>query len=314
MNLRWILLWFGCMGMFWSAITLPAQEASAKAFGSQRWEVVATFDGSQTPSGKFQDAVALDLNSAGILFVVDRGRNRVMEFDASGRFLKEVGGFGRGSEQFDAPTDIDAHLTINIYVADFNNDRIVQMDRYLNFAGILSVDEQSPYYFAMPLSVAVSNQYDIFILEDLNKRIVKIDRFGNPRVAFGDASDNLGQLLSPRQLALNASGELFVTDAGRNAVLVFDYLGNFIREIQHPDFRQVRGVAVSLQETLLVTDVEARAVFFFRKGQFFQEKLQWEDAEFLPRDIALWDPRSENQMLLYVLTPEKCFIFRKVQR
>jgi DNA-binding beta-propeller fold protein YncE len=273
------------------------------------WQLVAAIDGSESPSGKLQDAVALDLNSAGVLFIVDRGRNRILEFDGKGRFLKEVGGFGHGAEQFDAPNDIDAHLTIRMYVADFNNDRIVQMDRYLHFMGTLALDSDSPYYFAMPLSVAVSNQYDIFILEDLNKRVVKIDRFGNPRVAFGDASDNLGQLLSPRQMALNHSGEIFVSDAGRNEVVVFDYLGNYVRTIKHPDFQQIRGVAVSLQETLIVTDVEERSVFFFGKGKFFRGKLHRDEPDFIPRDAALWDPVQGSTAVLYVLTPGKCLIF-----
>jgi len=301
-----VLLWI-CWMLF-----LPIKPVMASENGEgESWQLVGTIDGSESPSGKLQDAVALDLNSAGVLFIVDRGRNRILEFDGKGRFLKEVGGFGHGAEQFDAPNDIDAHLTIRVYVADFNNDRIVQMDRYLNFMGTLTLDSDSPYSFAMPLSVAVSNQYDIFILEDLNKRVVKIDRFGNPRVAFGDASDNLGQLLSPRQMALNRSGEIFVSDAGRNEVVVFDYLGNYIRTIRHPDFQQIRGVAVSLQETLTVTDVEERSVFFFGKGKFFRGKLRRNEPDFIPRDAALWDPVQGTPAILYVLTPGKCLIFKK---
>lgn len=289
---------------------LSLQPVSGQA-AHGKWSKIFAFSGEQSPSGKFQEAVALSMDSGGDLYIVDRGLNRMVKYAASGRFIKEVGGYGDASEQFNSPLDIDAHQTLNIYLADYNNDRIVRFDQKLNYVSELRIDESSPYYFEMPLSVAVSAQYDLFILEDLNKRVIKIDRFLNPKIAFGGASDNLGQLLAPHQIALSEKGELFVGDPGQGAVVVFDYLGNFVRDIVHPDFKQPSGVAVSNRGTLVVADPDARALFFFDAAGGFREKFQPGQKDLQPVDAALIEGEKEGQDYLYLLSPKQCVIYRR---
>ncbi|MFZ0391614.1 MAG: hypothetical protein WAN36_14230, partial [Calditrichia bacterium] len=88
------------------------------------WQEFLVLDGGHTPGGLFQDAVAIDLDSEGNLFAVDRGRHRIIKYNANQNFVREIGGFGSSGDQFSSPSDIDAHLTLNIFVSDFNNNRI----------------------------------------------------------------------------------------------------------------------------------------------------------------------------------------------
>ncbi len=275
------------------------------------WEPLGVFDGSDSPSGAFQDAVALDLDSDGSVFIVDRGRHRLLKFTPAGVFLREIGGFGSGAEQFSDPQDVDAHLTLNIFVADYNNNRIVRYDSRLNYVGEYAItDRESPFYFEQPLSVAVSGQYDLFVLEELNRRVIKIDRFNRPKLAFGEPGENLGQLLEPYQIAISGRDEIFVSDPGQSAVLVYDYLGNFLREIKHPDFVRPLGLHLTSPDLLLVADGRSRRVFFFRQDGRFLATWTLPGSEDVLVDVAMAFVKGQGMNYLYLLTNRKCWIFK----
>ncbi len=290
--------------------SLFARHAVA-ADSTQQWIVVGTFDGADSPSGSFREAVAIDLDSEGNVYIVDRGLNRLLKFSPQGIFKNEIGGYGRGTESFNDPRDVDAHLTLNIFVADYNNNRIVRFDKNLNYLSDFRPDPDSPYYFEMPLSVRVSNQYDMFILEDLNKRVIKFNRFNQPQVAFGNAADNLGQLLSPCQLAISDKNKIFVSDPGQKAVVVFDYLGNFLTEIKNPDFQQPLGISATRLDELVVADPESHSIYFFSDGQSFSGRLNLEEQNIRPVDVSLLHMRGKTDQFLYVLTPHNCLVFKK---
>ena len=275
------------------------------------WQLKSVMTGDITPSGVFRENVAMDLDSEGNLYIVDRGRNRLVKLSPEGFFLHEVGGFGDGTEQFNDPRDVDAHLTLNIFVADYNNDRIVRFDQRLNYLNEFKSSEDSPIFFERPLSVAVSNQYDIFLLDDLNKEVIKINRFNQPLIAFGNASDNLGQLLGPYQLAISQKNEVYVTDQSQKAVIIFDYLGNFIMELTNPEFQDPKGIDIDSYDQMVVTDPAARKIFFFRDHSSFILELNLKPSGLIPVDALYWQPRGKKIAYLYILTSQKCLVFAK---
>jgi NHL repeat len=78
-------------------------------------------------------------DTAGDIFISDGyGNNRLVKYDKSGRFLKEVGSNLKGTKpgEFDNPHAIAADRNGNIYVADRNNARIQVFDKDLNFKAI----------------------------------------------------------------------------------------------------------------------------------------------------------------------------------
>jgi hypothetical protein len=296
--------------IFFSSINLWAQD-STNFNTLTDWRFIKAIDGKFSSSGVFQEAIAIDLDTEGNLYVLDRGRNRLLKYSVNGFFLKEIGGFGDGPEQFDDPRDVDAHLTLNIYVADYNNSRIVRYNSKLDYLSNFRTSPDDPVYFQFPLSVAINGQYDIFLLEDLNRSVMKFDRFNQPLVTFGTSSDNLGQLLGPYQLTSGRKNEIYVTDPLLKSILVFDYLGNFLREIKHPDFIEPKGIAISQRDELVVVDQGAQHVFFFEGGKKFNSKL---DLHFLNEDIldvALWNARGSSKRVLYLLSSRVCYIYSK---
>lgn len=292
--------------MFTSLSLFAQEEEQVKG-----WKIRGILDGVKTPTGLYIDITAIDLDSEGNLFILDRGRNRLLKYTANGQLLAEIGGFGRAQDRFNEPSDLDAHLTLNIYVSDYNNDRIVLFDNHLNYLNEFKSSTDDLFYFEMPLSVAVNNQYDLFILEDLNKRIVKYDRFNQPKAQFGSATDNLGQLLGPFQVAMGSKNEIFISDQLSKTIQVFDFLGNFLREIAHPDFIEPLGIDVSPKDYLVVADQKGQKIYFFTTGGKLQEQLDLKPLEISPTDVALWHPRGTENTYLYVSSVNKCYLFTK---
>jgi DNA-binding beta-propeller fold protein YncE len=283
---------------------------------SVAWEISYIFDGVNTPTGKFVSITAIDLDPEGNLFILDSGRNRILKYSDDNQLLKEIGGFGNSQDRFNDPTDLDAHLTLNVFVSDYNNNRIVRFDSHLNYLSDFNIDDfnisyDNPFYFEMPLSVAVNNQYDIFVLEDLNKRVVKFDRFNQPSATFGKASENLGQLLGPQQINIGPKNEIYVSDPLSKSIIIFDFLGNFIRSITHPDFVEPRGIDVSNLGELIVADQKAKKIFFSQASAKFPEVLDLQSENIEPTDVALHSPRGSDKMFLYISSQTKCFQYYK---
>src|SRR4030042_2990663 len=58
------------------------------------------------------------------LYVCDSWNNRIQVFDLEGHFVKSLGKFGSGAEEFNEPVDIKSDEKDNIWVADRNNHRL----------------------------------------------------------------------------------------------------------------------------------------------------------------------------------------------
>jgi tripartite motif-containing protein 71 len=63
-------------------------------------------------------------DSAGNIYVVDGGGNRVEKFDARGNYLLQFGTVGSGNGQLNAPFAINVDARDNVYVVDVSNNRI----------------------------------------------------------------------------------------------------------------------------------------------------------------------------------------------
>lgn len=254
-------------------------------------------------------AAGIDIDVAGNIYIVDQARHQLFKFSGEGELIKVIGGFGRDAEQFTDPRDVFAHSTLDVYVADYNNNRVVRYDKNLNFLSALTSEWPEPYRFDQVLSVALSPQLDLFILEDGAKRIIKFDRFGQPTAAFGGINETFGQLLEPVQLAVGGTQQVFVSDPGQQAVVVFDYLGNYLTAIMHPRLQRPWGLHWGDDEKLYVVDHEDGEIFVFSPRFRVQEVLSLAAHVNEVVDVAVgyhWRSRTRR---LYVLAPDACWVF-----
>ena len=67
---------------------------------------------------------ALSIDLKGIIYVVDTGNSRIIQFDHHGKYIYTIGGFGWETEQFDRPLDVSVKTGLDVFIADYNNERI----------------------------------------------------------------------------------------------------------------------------------------------------------------------------------------------
>ena len=240
--------------------------------------------------------------------MVDRALNRLLKFSSQGELIREVGGFGREADQFDDPRDVDAHNTLNVFVADFNNNRVVRLDRNLNFISDVRGDQIPDVPFEQVLSVSISTQYDIFVLENINKQIIKLNRNLSPVAVFGGIQETFGQLLEPVQINLQENQRLFVSDVGQSAVLVFDYLGNYLESVTLPGLNTPAGLYWAQDNRLYVVDSADDEVWILDQGLRPLAHLKVPPPAHSLLDVAVRFDKTTGERTLYLLSPQACWI------
>jgi len=180
--------------------------------------------------GSFSDAISLSCATSGDLFVLDEKRSTVYKYSSNGDEEKKFGGKGWGDYEFDEPCDIAANFLLELYVADRNNRRIQQYDRTMNYvqsyAEEITTDIDGKLY---PRSVTVAPQGNLFILDSDGNRILKLNSRHQIVKAFGTYSEGKGKLVSPIDITATSQSDIVVLDDSK--LIVFDYYGNYLREI-----------------------------------------------------------------------------------
>jgi sugar lactone lactonase YvrE len=178
-------------------------------------------------------SVAVD--PAGNIFVADTWNHTIRKVTPDGSVSTLAGsagssGFNDGigaSARFRNPFGVAADAEGNIFVADSGNHRIrkIRSDRTVStIAGSGAPDTKDGFgtgsSFLSPLSVAVDPTGTVYVAENTNHVIRKISTEGQVTTLAGSvrvsgSSDGAGaqaRFNAPRGLAVNASGDVFVSD------------------------------------------------------------------------------------------------------
>ena len=237
---------------------------------------------------------AIEVDDAGNLYVVDTGNNRVLKLAGDGVVQAVVGGFGWQKEAFDRPMDASMKTGLDLYIADHNNERIERYDRRLNYISSYESDESLPegLRFGLPVSVAASRHGELFICEIDHNRILKLDAFGQPVLSFGDFNAGEGQLLHPARVAVSRDDLIYVSDHGRDQIIVFDYYGNFVTRFGEKQFNDPSGMTWFGRDYLFVADSGNGRVTIFDRSLAAIASWGGKDDQFaafrLPVDVAVW--------------------------
>lgn len=272
------------------------------------------FGGTGNAPGNFADPSALDISDDGRLFICDVGNQRIQIYDLMGRFRINVGGFGWAVKKFDQPMDIWSRSTINIYIADYNNQRVQRFDKDMNFIGEKKSNPggSEDFQFLQVLSVAYSSQGDLFVLDAGENKVIKFNNQDQGDVSFGFYDSGQGELTSPIQLELSTDHRVIVSDAEAEALFVYDYFGNYMFRIEHPDFKQPMGLALDRDNRIYVADPENKSIFEFSpSGKYLNQFRQVSGIPFTePIDLAIH--QTEKQTRFYIIDGDDIIIAERV--
>lgn len=186
-----------------------------------------TFGQGDTPTA-FYGPRGLAVDAEGRVYVTDTGNKRIVVFDADGNFITEFGSAGFDPGQFDEPTSVAVDRNGTVYVTDTWNQRIQTFMRVETPDGLSFIpDKQWDVFgwFGQSLDnkpyIAVDNNLHVFITDPEGYRIMEFDPDGNLVRVWGDYGETNTGFGLASGVAVDAQGNVWVTDGAFNRVMRF---------------------------------------------------------------------------------------------
>jgi len=196
----------------------------------------------------------------GIIFVSDSVLRSVLVFDIPGKRFFEIGKDKPGTLR--KPLGLDTDDDCNVYIADGTTRSIMvfnQAGEFLKSLGgknwfdrltHVAVDAEGQRIYAVDTGGVGSENHHV--------RVFDVDTGDHIR-DIGKRGIEAGELNLPRDIAVDASGKLYVVDGGNFRVQVFDQHGKIVQQIgklgrQYGDFARPKGIAIDHQGNIYVSD------------------------------------------------------------
>ncbi|MBN1219786.1 MAG: TIGR03663 family protein [Anaerolineae bacterium] len=200
--------------------------------------------------------------------------------------LQIWGSNGNGDGQFVTPRNVAVAPDGRIYVADSGNHRIQVFDSNGNFLFKWGSQGNGPGQLNEPWGLAVAADGTVFVADTWNHRIQKFSANGEPLGSFGafanvqsDPQAEPGTFWGPRDIAIDATGNLYVTDTGNKRIQKFTPAGQFMQAwggggIVPGTFEEPVGIDIDSQGNFYVADTWNRRIQKFDPD--FNPLTQWE--------------------------------------
>jgi len=185
------------------------------------------------------------------------GGARLLEFDRTGKYLREI-----GTSENDRPyaflfaQGVRVDPQNNVWIVDRASRMVVKFDQAgkvlltlgrrleavgeLGSSGVFGRASGPPGSgvpgdnFNQPLDVAWDAAGNIFVPDGYgNARVAKFDKNGKFIKSWGATGAEPGQFNIPASIAVDAKGMVYVADMGNNRIQVFDNDGTFKSEIKN---------------------------------------------------------------------------------
>jgi len=210
---------------------------------------------SRSGDGRLNGPTAIALDPAGNVYVADTGDNRAVEYTAKGAFVRAY--TTAGGHALSRPQGVAVDAAGDLFVSDTGNSRILEFGptgAYLKAltSGLgrpegLSLDKSGDLYVA-DAGLADSGPDQVIAFSPSG---AVLDQIG------GSTSSNLGGLSNPSDVALDASGHLFVTEPDFNMAMEFDTDGPYLNEfgaVGPGELANAAAVAVAPDGQIYVAD------------------------------------------------------------
>lgn len=227
-----------------------------------------------------QNPEAIAAGPDGLIYVADTGNSRIVCLSADGRTVDAFPANGNTAGLFDAPAVITGDSHDNIFVGDQSTAGLLKFTAQGDLAG-------TPLNFNAftDLSGAVMDADENFYIADGNS-ILKFDDNGNPVQGWTSIEFD-----SPRGLAIDANGFIYVADSGNDRICKLDHNGALTTEwgeLNRPSDIAIAG------DLVFVTDSGNRSIRVFntdggieRQWNNFDDPLKYfQDPQGIAADTA----------------------------
>lgn len=214
----------------------------------------------------FKRPSSLITSAAGEIVVSSFATNELAVFNTNGRLIKKIkGGFGVLNHPFDVVELSDNSYIVSEYAGNQLSKININGSIEKQFASRGTGDGQ----LLGPQYLADDKTGYIYVTDWGNRRVCKYDYDGNYILSFGSKTGKYPGLTSPTGLAA-VGGNIYVADAERNCLDVFDRSGNYLKSTGKGLFHKPEGISVIDEKNLLIADTD-RIIRFNTEFEFVDE-------------------------------------------
>lgn len=235
-----------------------------------------------------RNPVGLAVDYQGKVYVCDAGNNRLVRFSDSLSPEREAGGLGSLEGMFNKPGYITVDNGLNVFISDVANRRISRHNKDLHYVDAISlIDYDDPLKYGEPSGLALTDYGEIWMCDYEKSRIAVFNNVGQFDRFVGDFGYSGGQLYHPEKIIRDPAGNFIVCDGDNIRLVVYDDLGNFVRQIKNGYFQYPVSVLDGGKNAFWVLDGVAGEIFFIDgKG-----KVLFESGAILPgAEVKLKNP------------------------
>jgi DNA-binding beta-propeller fold protein YncE len=172
--------------------------------------------------GELTYATDAKFDRAGNLYVSDHGReDRILKFDASGRFVTSWGRSGDKPGEFRRVQALAVDDEGCVYAADAANHRVQKFSPEGAFLASWGAPGHGPGELLYPYALAMTPGSILAVCEYGNNRIQLFDSNGHSVGMLGGPGRAPGELASPRGIAYVPGRGLYVADVDNHRVQLF---------------------------------------------------------------------------------------------
>lgn len=222
--------------------------------------------------------VAVD--ASGNTWAVDKGNNRIVEYNEAGEFLREAGGTGSSGGKLSSPSGVAIDSAGNLDVTDTANNRVAQFSSTGAFIEVIGANVNKTKVEAggttleknrctaasgntcqagsagsgegqisEPIGITTTGGTNFFVVERANNRVEKLSPQAEVLAKFGELGSGNGQLKEPAGIAFHGF-LLWIADTGNNRMEAFTTSYAYSRQFTRTDPTQFsKPVGVEADES-----------------------------------------------------------------
>jgi sugar lactone lactonase YvrE len=202
----------------------------------------------QQVGGPLNGPAQASFDSEGNVYVANVGGSDVPVFDADGRHVRTIGGYGADAGLFNEPLDVLVDDRDRLFVCDTLNHRVQVLDTQGRPQGSIGAPGTEPGRLNGPKALAIDPEGYLHVVDGGNARVQIFDAGGRYVGEYGTHGTGDGQFIMPRDIVVDAYGRCYVVDVGRAEILVFERSGAEGGKVFRPelDGERVMPLRVSL--------------------------------------------------------------------
>jgi DNA-binding beta-propeller fold protein YncE len=175
------------------------------------------------------EASGVALDSQGHIWLFQRAKPMLSEYDASGKYLRSI-----GDGLFTHPHGLRIDAEDNLWTTDDGSHIVLKLSpagRVLLVLGRKDVAAESDWLFNQPTDVAFGKHGEVYVADGYgNSRIVEFDHSGNFIRAWGKYGSGPGEFNLPHSVVVDADGQVYVGDRENKRIQIFDAAGHYLKE------------------------------------------------------------------------------------